>query len=275
MHVPSSNAADGQFDESPRTIFVAGATGRSGVQIVKEATRYGLKVKAGVRSLSKADSMGLTSMYGVEVVQMDVVNDSEEELGEKLEGVYGVIDAAGYVPTYAPSLDRALSHEIDNVGACKLVRAAGRLHHPPRFVLVSSLLTNSPNSASYKVLNSLGNVLKEKREAESFLQQSSLDFVILRPGVFASKPQGSIILAGEDTFDGDNDLLYGAPVKCTSPFMAGINNTVCGVTRVQLAQVAVAAVLDKDLHEVIVEIVARPQSSMGTAVPEMLSAFHK
>lgn len=44
-------------------------------------------------------------------------------------------------------------------------------------------------SASYKVLNSLGNVLKEKREAESFLQQSSLDFVILRPGVFASKPQ--------------------------------------------------------------------------------------
>lgn len=51
----------------------------------------------------------------VQVVQMDVVNDSEEELGEKLEGVYGVIDAAGYVPTYAPSLDRALSHEIDNV----------------------------------------------------------------------------------------------------------------------------------------------------------------
>lgn len=36
-------------------------------------------------------------------------------------------------------------HVLVCQGACKLVRAAGRLHHPPRFVLVSSLLTNSPN----------------------------------------------------------------------------------------------------------------------------------
>eukprot|EP00959_Pyramimonas_sp_CCMP1952_P336444 7044951-Pyramimonas_sp.AAC.1 len=40
--------------------------------------------------------------------------------------------------------------------------------------------------------------------------------------------------------------------------MAGSNNTVCAVTRQQLAQVAIAALVDYDWHHETWELVSRP-----------------
>ena len=46
-------------------------------------------------------------------------------------------------------------------------------------------------SASYKLLNTLGNVLSEKQEAEDFLRSnaSALEHVIVRAGIFATQAQ--------------------------------------------------------------------------------------
>jgi len=64
-------------------------------------------------------------------------------------------------------------------------------------VLLSSLLVGAePGGAgagNYRALNLLGGVLDEKRVAEDYLRASALDWVVVRAGVLASRPQGGVI----------------------------------------------------------------------------------
>jgi uncharacterized protein YbjT (DUF2867 family) len=126
-------------------IFVAGATGRSGLEVVRESRRRGLQVKAGVRDMGKAVRMGLTEMDGVEVVVADVNASSKEELVSAMHGANVVVCTTGYVPTYLPAMDRASARMIDNLGTINLVEAAESAESVHRFVLISSLLINYPN----------------------------------------------------------------------------------------------------------------------------------
>ena len=51
--------------------------------------------------------------------------------------------------------------------------------------------------------------------------------------------QGELLLAGEDTFDGEHDPVVGPPAQCVSPFMAGTDRAVCAVTRKQVRCVVI------------------------------------
>jgi nucleoside-diphosphate-sugar epimerase len=205
--------------------------------VVREAQRRGLHVRAGVRNVQRATARGLLAdpPASIRVVPLDVVSSTDSTLQAALQGVQVVVCCVGFVPTYSAAYDRAQMWAVDAEGVSRLVEAAEAAADVRRFVLVSSLLVNAPTTSSYAMLNTLGGVLEAKAAAERRLRASSLPYTILRPGVFAPRAQGVVYLAAEDTFDGEHDPLLGPPVACASPFMAGTDRAVCGVTRAQVS----------------------------------------
>ncbi|KAK3283775.1 hypothetical protein CYMTET_8540 [Cymbomonas tetramitiformis] len=257
----SPSLAANDVGVSPPCVFVAGATGRTGQEVVSEALRLGFQVKAGVRSAEKARRAGLLDDPAVDVCVLDLMEASVGDIIPLLEGAQAVICAAGFTPTYLSGVDADLSHQIDNVGTLKLLSAAEASLTVERFILISSLLTNSPGSASYKLLNSLGNVLDEKHVAEVAVERSPLKSVILRPGIFAAKKQGDVMTFGADTFRaGESDIRPGPPVRCVSPFMASENSSICAVTRAQIARLSLDAVSLPVASSLLLEVVARPDA---------------
>ena len=102
-----------------------------------------------------------------------------------------------------------------------MIQAAESAGLPGRFVLVSSLLASGKtNNLSAQLLNSLGGVVDAKHASETALSSSSLDWTILRPGVFAERRQGNLVVGAADRFVGEESdrRLLGRAVSCVSPF---------------------------------------------------------
>lgn len=99
-------------------------------------------------------------------------------------------------------------------------------------------------------------------------QASSLDWTIVRPGLLQKEAtQGGILLGAADRWTGDaakDREGLGPPVKCASPFLAS-SGAVCAATRLQVAQVCVAALNgDAPLYSRrVIEVVARPDVPAG------------
>jgi NAD(P)-dependent dehydrogenase (short-subunit alcohol dehydrogenase family) len=79
-------------------VFVAGATGQTGRRVVEQLRRKGINVRAGVRDLKKAQSLGLavpggSSAGSVELVEFDVTAPQEN-----IVAAIGNADAVVYVP---------------------------------------------------------------------------------------------------------------------------------------------------------------------------------
>jgi len=245
--------------QNPRkVVFVAGADGRIGQELVRSLQKRGVTVRAGVHNLNKVRGM---FGGGVSVVEFDVTNEVSK-LQRAIQGVDVVVSCVGFRPTYIQETDRILSHEIDNVGNCNLISAASTAS-VGEFILVSSLLTTAPkDNLNRKLLNALGNVAEEKRLSEVALIESGLNWTIIRPGVFSAEPQGEIILGNSNDFTGGTqDRYLGPRIRCQSPFMA-TSGTSCAVTRAQVAGVITDIVMSSNAYHEnrgrVMEIVARP-----------------
>ena len=252
---------------APRRVLVAGASGRSGREVVKALAAAGYEVVPLVRNASRwRDVAERTSLRVVEADLTDAAS-----LAPALQNVDDVVCDVGFVPTFDADADRRAALAVDRDGVVALVDAAEKARLPGRFVLVSSLLTGAESARranlSYRMLNKLGNVVEAKRAAEDRLRASALDFVILRPGVFVDNAQGGLVFAGEDRFLGEADDARGlSRVSCKSPFFAS-SGAACGVTRGQLADACVAALADRDAGRRTVEVVARPGATGIARLP--------
>ena len=162
-----------------------------------------------------------------------------------------------------PSPPAGTLHLIEAASACKL---------PGRFVLVSSLGVNASSKSAQLLDASLGRVLLQKGQAEAALRRTdALDWTIVRPGLLQGKdtPAGGVLLgpAGRWVGDAEADRVAeaSASLKCASPFLAS-SGAVCATTRLQVAEVCVAALLDEGLtySRQVVEMVARPEVPVGT-----------
>lgn len=215
------SAALGSSSNPAMTVLVAGATGRSGVEVVKE-----LKKSGSYSPVCMIRSATSKVASGVQTFQCDVTSPNAQEKLVQMMRTYNissVICTLGFIPTFVSADDLRASDSIDNKGTTVLIRAAEEAVIPGRFVLVSSLLTTQKNrNLSAQLLNSLGGVVDAKRQAEVALESSTLDYTILRPGVFSDKQFGNLIVGPSDRFVGeDADVgTLGGAVKCDSPFMA-------------------------------------------------------
>lgn len=207
--------------------FVAGATGETGRRIVQELIARNIPVRALVRDIEKA--RGILSPEA-ELVVGDVLQP--ESLTAALGDSTVLLVATGAKPSFDPTGP----YKVDFEGTKNLVEAA-KAKGIEHFVLVSSLCT----SQLFHPLNLFWLILVWKKQAEEYIQKSSLTYTIVRPGGLKNEDNSdAIVMQSADTlFDGS-------------------------IPRQKVAQVAVEALFEADARNKIVEIVAKPEATSKT-----------
>jgi len=154
-------------------VAVTGASGKTGWRVVDEALRQGLGVRAIVRpgsvlpaALAEAERQGQLAVQRLELGQT-------EALHAALSGCDALVIATGA----RPSVDLAGPLKVDAFGVRDQIRACQAVGLR-RVVLVSSLCAGRWQHP----LNLFGLILVWKRLGESWLEQSGLEWTVIRPG---------------------------------------------------------------------------------------------
>ena len=156
-----------------KRLAVSGASGKTGWRIVDEALQRGIPVRAIIRPTSTLPAALLQAEQAgnLEVHRLDL--NSLESLLHALQGCAGLVIATGA----RPSINLAGPLQVDAVGVQSQVQACCSLG-VRRVVLVSSLCAGR----WFHPLNLFGLILVWKRVGERWLEQSGLDWTIVRPG---------------------------------------------------------------------------------------------
>ena len=147
-------------------VLVAGANGKVGHRAVRLLAEAGHEARAMIRDEDQASEL---EAVGGE----PVVADLEGEVAHTVEGCDAIIFSAGGGPGSGPEKKTT----IDLGGAVKLIVAAQK-HGVRRYVMVSSIGASDPESGSEEMQP----YLRAKAQADETLQESGLDYTIVRPG---------------------------------------------------------------------------------------------
>ncbi len=171
--VVSNQSADAAGD----LVLVAGASGRTGQQVVRELTSAGYRVRALVRDADKARPV---LGDGIEYATGDV--RQRPTLDAAMPGVRYVIVAIG-----ATRKDPANGPEfVDYQGVRNLAEAAAAAKADQLVVVSSAGVTQKDH-----VLNRMfDNVLIWKGKGEEAVRASGVPYTIVRPGGLTDKPGG-------------------------------------------------------------------------------------
>ncbi len=148
-------------------LAVSGASGKTGWRVVQEALGRGHRVTAIVRPGSALPE----GLEGAEVVRLNLADASA--LQQALRGCDALVIATGA----RPSIDLAAPLKVDAFGVRQQIRACQAVG-VPRLVLVTSLCAG----LWLHPLNLFGLILVWKRLGEQWLEQSGLDWTVIRPG---------------------------------------------------------------------------------------------
>lgn len=231
----AASASSPGSEKTTTTVFVAGSTGRTGKRVVEKLLAKGFGVVAGTTDLQRARG-SLPPDPNLRLVTADVT-EGADKLVEAVRGVDAVVCATGF----RRSFDPFAPWKVDNFGTVNLVEAC-RKAGVTRFILVSSILVNGAAmgqllNPAYIVLNLLGLTLVAKLQAEKHIRRSGINYTIVRPGGLTDQPPtGNIVMEPEDT-------LYSG-----------------SISRDQVADVAVEALLCQESSYKVVEIIARPDA---------------
>ena len=161
-------------------VLVAGANGQVGQHIVRLLAERGHQIRAMIRDEDQAQRLW-------ELGGEPVVADLEGDVAHTVEGCDAVIFSAGG----GPGSGAEKKETVDRQGAVKLIEAA-REHGVRRYVMVSAMGAADPASGS----EAMQPYLRAKAQADQALQESGLDYTIVRPGSLTDDPGTGIVEAG-------------------------------------------------------------------------------
>jgi uncharacterized protein YbjT (DUF2867 family) len=168
-------AGSGQVAAGADLVLVAGATGRTGQQVVRELTAAGFKVRALVRDADRARPvLGDRVDYAVGDVRQRATIDAA------MPGVRYVISTVGATrrdPANAPEF-------VDFEGVRNLAEAAVAAK-VERLVVVSSAGVTRKDHPLNRMFN---NVLIWKGQGEAAVRTSGVAYTIVRPGGLTDQP---------------------------------------------------------------------------------------
>ncbi|MGB5135321.1 MAG: SDR family oxidoreductase [Prochlorococcaceae cyanobacterium] len=176
------------------TIAVSGASGKTGWRVVQEALRQGHTVRALVRPGSELPD----GLNGAEVIRLEL--GQQEALEQALRGCDALVIATGA----RPSVDLSGPMQVDAFGVRSQIRACQAVGLK-RVVLVSSLCAGR----WIHPLNLFGLILVWKRVGERWLEQSGLEWTVIRPGGLSEREEGlepgqereGVVFSGPDQQD--------------------------------------------------------------------------
>jgi uncharacterized protein YbjT (DUF2867 family) len=148
-------------------LAVSGASGKTGWRVVQEALARGHRVTAIVRP----DSALPEGLNGARLERLHLGDGSA--LQQALHGCDALVIATGA----RPSVDLAAPFKVDALGVRQQIQACQAVELK-RVVLVSSLCAGR----WLHPLNLFGLILVWKRLGERWLEQSGLDWTVVRPG---------------------------------------------------------------------------------------------
>jgi uncharacterized protein YbjT (DUF2867 family) len=158
-----------------KLLAVSGASGKTGWRVVQEALGQGLAVRALVRP----DSQLPPGLEGAEVVRLKL--GDTEALHQALSGCDALVIATGA----RPSVDLTGPLQVDALGVRQQIEACKAVGLQ-RVVLVSSLCAGRWRHP----LNLFGLILVWKRVGERWLEQSGLQWTVVRPGGLSEREEG-------------------------------------------------------------------------------------
>lgn len=183
--------------------LIAGATGKTGVELVNQLLEAGKKVSIVVRNSTKAKKIfkdnydKISSVVECELGQtqlkcqnMEDMYELYPELAKAVNDADCVISAIGAVLGEDPRVTDYLS-TVELVNVCEKSKDnfRGKI-----FVLITSTHVTRPFSFVGLLLNSvLSYVLGWKALAENRIRQSSLNYLIVRPGRLTEKLNNAVI----------------------------------------------------------------------------------
>ena len=205
------------------TVLVVGATGQTGKHIVRELVAKKVPVKALVRDLEKARQL---LPEEAQLCVGDVLKP--ETIESAIANCDSIICATGA----APSFDFTQPYLVDYQGTKNLINIA-REKKIEHFVIVSSLCV----SKFFHPLNLFWLVLWWKKQAEQYIQQSGINYTIVRPGGLKNEDNSdSIVMSSADTlFEGS-------------------------IPRQKVARVCVESIFQPSAKNKIVEIISSPDA---------------
>jgi uncharacterized protein YbjT (DUF2867 family) len=165
-------------------VLVAGATGKTGRQVVAQLQEQGYGVRALVRDAARAaETLG----PDVELVVGDV--RKPDSLVPAFDGVTLMIGAIGATEKEGPNSPEFVDYE----GNKSLIDAAVSVG-VKQFVFVSSMGVTHEDHVLNKIF---GNVLIWKMRAEDYLRASGIAYTIVRPAGLTEKPGGEQLIVFE------------------------------------------------------------------------------
>ncbi|XP_059076017.1 protein TIC 62, chloroplastic isoform X2 [Cryptomeria japonica] len=210
----------GLFSRS-RLILSSGATGKVGSRTVRELLKLGFRVRAGVRSLQKAEPL-LESVAQLKLDSQSVnpsvpLRPTEEKKIEiavcDLEKPNEIRSAIGNARVVVCCIGASEKEVFDVTGpyridyqATKNLIDAATVANIDHFILLTSLGTSKVGFPA-ALLNLFWGVLIWKRKAEEALISSGLPYSIVRPGGMERptdtyKETHNLVLASKDTYFG-------------------------------------------------------------------------
>jgi len=151
-----------------KLVFVAGATGGTGIQIINVLLEKNHNVRALVRDIERAKTVFKPN----ESLELVVGNTNDiESLKRNLKNVDGIICTTGARALWFGS---DTSYHVDFIGVSNLVDAA-KSEKVDNFVLVSS------TSVTKSYINIFGRFGHWKVQGENHLKQSKLRYMVVRP----------------------------------------------------------------------------------------------
>jgi uncharacterized protein YbjT (DUF2867 family) len=167
-------------------VLVAGAHGKTARRLVRMLAEGGHEVRGLVR---KEEQMRDVEADGAEPVLVDLEEEAVEGVvGQAVQGCDAIIFAAGA----GPGSGAARKETMDYGGAVKLVEAAEK-HGVRRYLMLSSMGAGDPESGS----EAMQPYLFAKARADEWLQESDLDYTIIRPGGLTNEEGKGRIEAAE------------------------------------------------------------------------------
>ncbi len=167
-------------------VLVAGAHGQTARRLVRMLTEDGHEVRGLVR---KEEQMSDVEADGAEPVLVDLEKDGiEGDVGTAVRGCDAVIFAAGA----GPGSGEARKETMDYGGAAKLVEAAEE-NGARRYLMLSSMGADDPEGG----VEGMRPYLRAKARADERLQESGLDYTVIRPGRLTDGEETDRIEASE------------------------------------------------------------------------------
>lgn len=176
--------ADGPIQEGP-VVAVLGANGKTGMEVVYALIHQNMTPVSMTRSGNNPFERNRKLSDEIKSKIVHYPNPVDVVSIESLRDAFRTVRPSGIIFCASSSPAGGLPSQVDNLGVQNAAQLAKEIN--ARFVLISALAVDRPESQSFQITNTLGGrlngIMDAKLAGENSVRQTLRDYVIVRPGV--------------------------------------------------------------------------------------------